>query len=247
MKTNTVQETEIIDIEKQFGTLYHPQSALVFYQSKNQNSEPYVEYFDMDENGNPINAHPLSVKEAKNLSFSLQIQTEKEKNFLKPKGLLPTNVLYLDSSNNGKVIWFTKAQKRELFFVKNLGIPNVKANIPTLLWCADKFGLKIFALKSNKRPTENTSLFHAPFFNIYEDGKVCMGTVDVKIKKSLSLEEFIKSWEDYFFNSYFSHLMNGHNPIKGNCINLWKDLIENKNPFPTDILIDSKLTLKNLL
>lgn len=247
MKTNTVQETEIIDIEKQFGMLYHPQSALVFYQSKNPNSEPYVEYFDMDENGSPINAQPLSVREAKNLSQSLQIQTEKEKSFLKPKGVLPTNVLYLDSSDNGKMIWFSKAQERELFFVKNLGIPNGKANVPSLLWCADKFGLKIFALKSSKRPNENTPLFHAPFFNIYEDGKVCMGTVDVRIKKSLSLEEFIESWEEYFFNSYFSHLMIGHNPTQGNCLQVWKDLIQNKTSFPTDILIDSKLTLRNLL
>lgn len=246
MKTNNVQETEIIDLENHFGTLYHPQSALVFYQSKKPNSEPYVEYFDMDENGNLINAHPLSVREAKNLSKSLQIQSEKEKTFLKPKGLLPTNVLYLDVSDNGKVIWFTKAQKKDLFFVKNLDIPNGNANIPSLLWCADKFGLKIFALKSNKRPNENTPLFHAPFFNIYEDGKVCMGTVDVKIKKSSSLEEFIESWEDYFFNSYFSHLMNNHNPIQGNCVNLWKDLIQNKNSFPNDILINSKHTLKNL-
>ena len=59
---------------------------MVFYQSKNPNSEPYVEYFDMDKNGNPINAHPLSVREAKTLSLSLQIRTEKNKNFLKPRG-----------------------------------------------------------------------------------------------------------------------------------------------------------------
>ena len=74
-----------------------------------------------------------------------------------------------------------------------------------------------------------------------------MGTVDVKIKNSTTLEEFTESWEMYFFNSYFSHLMNNHNPIKGNCVNLWKNLIETKEPFPTDQLIEINKTLKALL
>ena len=87
-----------------------------------------------------------------------------------------------------------------------------------MLWLANKRSLKIFALPNNRRPTEKTELFYAPFFNVYEDGNVCMGTVDVNIQNSTSLEEFTKKWEDYFFNSYFSHLMNEHNPIKGNCV-----------------------------
>jgi hypothetical protein len=31
----------------------------------------YVEHFDMDKNGNPINAHPLTVKEANVLAKAL--------------------------------------------------------------------------------------------------------------------------------------------------------------------------------
>ena len=131
--------------------------------------------------------------------------------------------------------------------MKNLNIPNGKANIPPLLWVANKQNLKIFALESDERPDENTPIFHAPFFNVYENGNVCMGTVDVKIKNSTTLEEFTESWENYFFNSYFSHLMNSHNPIKGNCVNLWKNLIETNETFPTDQLIKNNKILKELL
>ena len=52
------------DITANFGTLYFPKSALVFYETNSTEKETYVEHFDMDKDGNPINAHPLTVKEA---------------------------------------------------------------------------------------------------------------------------------------------------------------------------------------
>ena len=111
----------------------------------------------------------------------------------------------------------------------------------------NKQSIKIFALETNRRPTEKTALFYAPFFNVFETGSVCMGTVDINIKNSSSLEEFMKKWEEYFFNSYFSHLVGNHNPIKGNCVNLWKKLMRTKEAFPKEVLINSNLALKNLI
>ncbi len=52
----------INDITRSFGTMYIPKSALVVYQTEGQHPQTYIEHFDMDENGNPINAHPLTVK-----------------------------------------------------------------------------------------------------------------------------------------------------------------------------------------
>lgn len=237
------------DITQNFGTLYYPTSALVFYQSMEQNEDNYVEYFDIDKNGNPINAHPLTEREAKVLAKSLVVNTKKEKRqqFLKSKGILPSNILQINTGENASVIWFTKAGKRNLFFGGNLEIPNGIGEVPAMLWFATERNLTVFALANNNRPTETTLLFYAPFFNVYENGNVCMGTVDVDIKKSASLEEFTQKWEDYFFNSFFSHLMNGHNPSKGNCVNLWKDLIGTGNKFPNKVLKKSNKTLKNLL
>ena len=237
------------DIIQDFGTLYHPTTALVFYQNDERNKDTYVEYFDMNKNGNPVNAHPLTEREAKELLKALTINTQKEKNqdFLKPNGVLTTHILNINQSENGSVLWFTKSMKRQLYFTENLEIPNGMAEVPAMLWLANKRNLKIFALSSNRRPTEKTELFYAPFFNVYEDGNVCMGTVDVNIQNSTSLEEFTKKWEDYFFNSYFSHLMNEHNPINGNCVNLWKSLINTKKPFPKEALKKANRTLKNLL
>lgn len=236
------------DITKDFGTLYHPKSALVFYETKGRTTDVYVEHFDMDKNGNPINAHPLTVREANILAKSLCTEKDKDKAFLKLNGILPINILHLNpSAKKGTVIWYTKAQQRKLFFVEGLQIPNGKACVPPMLWYANKNNLAVFALATNRRPTEKTPLHYAPFFNIYEDGKVCMGTVSIDIKKSASVEEFVQAWEHYFFNSYFSHLLGKHNPIKGDCVNVWKDLIGTDKPFPKEVLKMNNKTLKNLL
>ena len=134
-----------------------------------------------------------------------------------------------------------------MYFVKKLEIPNGKAKIPAMLWFANKERLSVFALTSDKRPTEKTPLYYAPFFNVYEDGSVCMGTVNIHIKNSASVEEFTKSWEDYFFNSYFSHLLDNYNPINENCVNLWKKLIKTGETFPVGVLKKNNKTLKNVL
>lgn len=115
-----------------------------------------------------------------------------------------------------------------------------------MLWKADKNGLTVFALANDRRPTEKTPLFYPPFFNIYEKGNVCMGTVSIDIKNSSSVEEFIQAWEDYFFNSYFSHSLFA-NLTQKNIVNLWKNLVNTNKPFPKEVLKKNNRTLKNLL
>ena len=237
-----------VDITGDFGTLYHPKSALVFYESNTLDKEVYVEHFDMDKNGMPINAHPLTEREAEQLAKSLTTEKQKQSAFLKPVGILPTTILHINPSRDkGAVIWYTKSQKRPLYFIEGLGIPSGQGFVPAMVWQADKNSLRVFALLSNRRPTEKTPLYYAPFFNIYEDGRVCMGSVSIEIKESACVEEFTKAWEAYFFNSYFSHLMGENSPVKGNCVSLWKDLISTGRTFPTAVLKKNNKTFKNLL
>ena len=235
------------DITTNFGTVFFPKSALVFYETNNTDKETYVEHFDMDKNGNPINAHPLTVKEANILAKSLQTDEEKNTAFLKSKGILPTNILHINPSlDKGSVLWYTKTQQRQLYFLESLGIPNGMVQVPAILWLASKSSLTVFALANDRRPTEKTPLHYAPFFNIYEKGNVCMGTVSIDIKNSASVEEFIQAWEHYFFNSYFSHSL-CENLTKKNIVNLWKDLVNTNKPFPKEVLKKNRKTLKNLL
>jgi PRTRC genetic system protein B len=233
------------DITESFGTMYHPKNALVFYSST-ASSETYTEYFKINKDGILTDAHPLTVREASQLAKSLKVKEEKTA-FLRPQGIMGTHILQVDPVHNGVVIWYTKTGCREMYFSEQLEIPNGKASVPAMLWVANRNKLFVYALKTGRRPTENTPLYHAPFFNVYADGAVCMGTVDVTIKNTASLEEFTKAWENYFFNSYFSHLMSGHNPVKGNCVSLWKKLLANAEAFPKEVLLKSNRNLKNIL
>lgn len=234
------------DITSIYTNLFSPKSALVFYEAHGKKGEAYVEHFDMDKNGMPINAHPLTTREANRLAKSLITVREKDEPFLKVEGILPPHILHVDPKK-GEAIWYTKAMRRELFFTEKLGLANGMANVPPMLWKATRQQLYVFGLRSNRRPTQTTKLYNSPFFNVYENGNVCMGNVDIAIKKSSSLNVFVSAWEQYFFNSYFSHLMDGFNPVNGNCVTLWYSLVNTESPFPIDVLKRSSITLNQLL
>lgn len=238
--------THIEELTEGINTPYYPKSAFVIYKNI-ANNNCYIEHFDIDEQGRMMNAHPLSVRESERLSKALTTKEERNKTFLKPKGVISTNVLHINPSEKGNLIWYTKAQKRNLYFVERLGIPSGTAFVPTLVWKATKDSLSIYALKSNSRPNGNTKLFYAPFFNIYENGKVCMGSVNIDIKETTSLEDFMQVWETYFFESYFSHLLDNYCPTKRNITNLWKSLIDTEKPFPNKELKENNKTLKDLI
>jgi PRTRC genetic system protein B len=234
------------DITETFGTLYHPVKALLIYNNHEKEKHGYVEAYDIDTNGSPINAHRLSVRESIALAKALDTTEELKRTFLKPTGLLPKNVLYINPDRNGYVIWYTPPQKQGLYFRSDLGIINGKASLPALIWRANRTSLWVYALTDENNITTQTPLFRAPFFNIGQDGKVCMGTVNVNLPANCGLEEFISTWQDYFFNSYFSHLLDG-NPVKGNIVQLWQGLVGKRKAFPTEELTAHSFTLKKLI
>jgi PRTRC genetic system protein B len=235
------------NITTKFDDVYLPVKALVIYQNQQPEGEVYIEAYDMDGRGCPINAHPLDVQESAVLARALDSSEELQREFLKPKKLLSDNILYINPSYDGCVIWYTPAREVDLFFVPELGIPTGKAKVPALLWKADKERLHIYALKTSKKPNEKTQLHYAPFFNIYEDGEVCMGTVNIEIASKTCLEDFISRWEHYFFSSYFSHLIGGHSPIESNIVQLWQNQVNSHQGFPTEVLKMRSQTIKDII
>jgi PRTRC genetic system protein B len=231
-----------------FGELYQPVKALLFLQKtgNGHQSDFYIESYDMDSEGCPINGHPLSVKESNQLAKALQVNEKKAQGFLNPKGLMPLNILTINSSLCGFAVWHTPPQQIKLLFIENLGIPSALAHIPAMVWKAGKNSIQVFAVTETNL-TESTPLCHAPFFNVYADGRVCMGNVKISIPKDCGLEQFTELWQNYFFNSYFSHLFGGHQPVKGNIIQLWQHLTNTGEQFPTDVLIPNKSQIKHLI
>lgn len=229
-----------------FGTLYHPVKALLIYKKAGNETDYYVEGYDMDSEGRPINSHPLSVRESSALAKALTVNERKAQGFLTPQGLMPARVLHINSSPDGCVLWHTPPQARRLLFADALGIPSGTAQVPAMIWRAGKSRLQVFAIKDEEITLE-TVLYRAPFFNGYADGSVCMGNVRVHIPGDCGLERFMQLWEDYFFNSFFSHTIGGDPVVKGNIVQLWQQLTATPEPFPEEKLLNTRLQLQHLI
>lgn len=228
--------------------VYLPKKAIVVYSNfTDTENKHYAEAFDIDKNGKPINAHPLSKIECAKFAVTLRSDSDGRKDFLKSKSILPENILYVDQQEDGCAIWYTPSQRARLFFKKNLGISSGNAYVPALVWKASKDKLHLYALEENKKPKENTPLCYAPFFNIHDDGRVCMGTVEIELENDCCLEEFIKIWESYFWDSYFSHALDNYSPASINIVQLWKEQMNTKRKFPTGFLIKRNRKLKDIL
>ena len=212
-----------------------------------EQSSIYVESYDIGKNGNPINAHPLSYRETLQLSSLFQSAEELKTGYLRSRGIMPGKVLYVNPQLTGFAVWYTPPQEVPLFFAPALGIRSGRGKVPAMIWKADRNELKVYALKGNRKPCSRTKLYHAPFFNIYQDGRVCMGTVRIAVNEDVRLEDFMVQWENYYWNSYFSHLLSDFNPVTENIVQLWQAQVSTANPFPTQLLKTTNYTLQHLL
>lgn len=235
------------NITEELENIYRPKKALVINQCKADENKIYIESYDFDLHGRPINAHPLSAKEMDQLALSLRSSTDLKQEQQFSESLLPSNLLYIQHKQPAFTIWYTPPMKVNMLFKERLGIPNGRAYVPSLIWKADRENLWIYAQPGRSRPTIETGLCKAPFFNLHESGKVCMGTVDIEIDASCPLEEFMNRWEHYFWDSYFSHLIETTSPVNTNIVGLGQRQIATGQKFPTDVLVNIKLTIKDLI
>lgn len=136
------------------------------------------------------------------------------------------------------MVWWHPAGIKYLYFEDGTGTPCGKAPLPALLFKYSNIGLSTFALKENKRPTENSSIYHTPFFNFG-----CMG--NVRLPKNPTPKD-IPRLEELFFRSAFTD----HNPpkLKGTTgKELWNGLISSQaKKFPMQHLVKAG-SLKTML
>lgn len=235
------------NITESFSSVFVPFKGMVLYRSMKDQNQIYVESYDINKQGRMVGAHPLSETESEQLAQALIRSTETNNGFLHANGLLPRNLLHILCGSSGHAIWYTGAMEQNLFFVNDLGIPSGSAMLPPMIWKATQESLEVFAIKDIKKLTAETSLYYAPYFNVYKSGDVCMGTVDIDIESNSSLEEFISTWQTYFFDSKFSHLVDSYNPVSVNIVELWQNQVKTKQDFPLSVLKSSGKKLKDIL
>lgn len=116
--------------------------------------------------------------------------------------LLPPHLLAVSPE---RLVWFEPARDRVMFFETNdaylQGLSGVSVPHPALLFIAGERSLKVFTLGSNERPTVDTPLYTAPYYNT-SSGGVCLGSTPLPATLSVNDTE---SYSDAFFHSAFTH------------------------------------------
>lgn len=159
-----------------------------------------------------------------------------------PTGFLETgNILYLkigleSKTFNSGIFWFPAgiAPMRSTQWGGEVKM----VPYPALVLVVANGTPYIFALKGKERPTPETKLWKAPFWNTSQNGQVCTGNCRIA-EGFKGAEEMRRFWQDFWYGSTFSdHGQQFYN--EKDLLHLWgKELVE-ANEFPDDLLVEEK-------
>lgn len=214
--------------------------ALVFYKSSLSDGGAYVEHRPI-KGGQMGAGAPLEVKVLGKIMKAVDKFAKDTTSMAMLHGVIPENLLYASASlDSYRLVWYRKPEKRMMYFVEGLAIPNGEMDIPGLVYSTDGRGLRVFAFKGTK---PKKVLFYAPFFNVSDH--VCLGNAKMQKPREQTYENWMRYWEDMFWKSEFAHIL-GNNPINGNLSIVTKECISGNKPFPAHLLKKSKYTLQKL-
>ena len=106
------------------------------------------------------------------------------------------------------IVWWSPAREQTMFFSdrgNDHSLKNMNGKLyphPPLLFKACGSHLWVRALSKDKRPTAETRLCMAPYWNCYDNGVCCTGSMKIPQEKSVSA---IDLWDESFFQSEFTH------------------------------------------
>jgi len=208
-------------VSEQLNGSFVPFMAMIAYKS---HDDFYLESHPINKDGQMLEGRPLKVKTLEAIANSI---FDNNAGKVRLSGYIPENLLKGESEGSGEysLVWYRKEEQRTIHFSSSLEMDSGLAYVPATVYSATKSGLKVFALKSNKRPTEDTQLYRAPYYNVTTES-VCLGNAKVKKPDILSFSNIMKYWEDMFWLSEFS-AMHGGNFCKSNGNLVWKRMIQN--------------------
>ena len=157
------------------------------------------------------------------------------------------------AQSRDRMIWYTPPGTRPMFFKSS---PHCKKNVegncvlpvPGLVWVVQDSSLYVYATTEKGRPSRDTQLYQAPFWNIWARGQVCVGSA----KLPNGADAWVpKKWEEVVFNSRFTHpnFTEPNRLLKGvDSVDYWKkQLAAPSKSFNNKLLVPIGLTVQDLL
>lgn len=235
---------ETNELTRKLRTLLHPRAALIAYSDGEGNHSCddgyFIELREIDGKGMMGEGRPVTVE-----FMNALVKGYSERHSATPYGRIPQNLLYCDSRKGSeRYVWYNPPHKRMMFFSPALKIENAEYYLPGVIYVAGGSSLDIYAYK-DKKPTENTELYAAPFFNV-TGARVCLGNPRIEMPKDLTYEKLLQYWEKKFWLTEFSHLGGNGNPTKSNLVLVTKAAKD--RPFNLDELKPlNNMKLKDIL
>jgi PRTRC genetic system protein B len=161
-----------------------------------------------------------------------------------PAEILPASVLVRTAE---MIVWWAPACERTMFFSDHGSAPDLRSMNgklyphPALLFKACGSHLWVRALAKDERPTAETKLRMAPYWNCYDNGVCCTGSMKIPQDKSVAA---IDLWEESFFHSEFTHASGvcKHVRFRRGFLAMWQSLAGQK-AFPAKYLVKLPQTL----
>jgi PRTRC genetic system protein B len=161
--------------------------------------------------------------------------------------ILPEHVL---ARTPELIAWWSRAQRRLMFFgEENADAKHLNGKMyphPALVFMIHGRELFVRALAEDCRPTGDTRLRNAPYWNTDARGRVCLGSM--RVPDDVSVRS-LSSWERAYFVSEFTHPSGAVRLTThpGGFLGLWSSLATRKQTFPVKLLADSKQTLQEFV
>ena len=161
-----------------------------------------------------------------------------------PAEILPERVLVRTAET---IAWWMPAGQAVLYFSDRGGDATLKKlngkryPHPPLLFKVTGSNLWIRALSANQRPTEKSQLYLAPYWNCYDNGSVCTGTMKIPRERTVTA---LENWEQSFFRSEFTHAGGAgkRTTHPRGLLAMWQTL-RSKPRFPVGYLVKVKQTV----
>jgi PRTRC genetic system protein B len=226
------------DIEIGGNSAVELRKAVMIYSG----TQAYVTVHDVlrDEQGRPHYGPP----EALSADFLKSLRELLKQKAVREIEILPSNNLCLTDE---LIAWWCPAAVRPMFFQSATdqeanALSGKKFPHPGLVFVATEGHLSVRALPRNKRPTSGTQLLSAPYWNTYEDGSVCTGSMRVPASEVSS--SVTAAWEQGFFESAFTHPSGAVRltSYKGGIIPMWTSVL-GRDTFPDQYLVTAHETL----
>lgn len=177
-------------------------------------------------------------------------------------GFIPPRLLYLGARS---IIWWRPPWPARLFFDTTqaaagdqpddksgaalIGEKNGRCPQPGLVFAVAGGNWYVYALAGDERPHPGDALLRAPYFNVWEEGRICTG--NVRLPETLSTAA-LEAYEKAFFDSRFTHPnVHGRNKLIHHFdgpYGFWAGML--KRPlelgFPEELLVKMNLSLQGL-